>query len=165
MILAVDVDYRDRGASIAGIAFENLEDEDESGIFKSQLHGIEEYVPGEFFRRELPCILKLIQEHNINPDIIIVDGFVHLAGQNKPGLGIHLYNALNENVAVIGVAKKPFKGIARNCEVYRSRSKTPLYITNVGVQLEEAKRCIKLMSGKYRIPTLLKKADQVCRES
>ena len=99
MILAVDVDYRDRGASIAGIAFENWEDENESGIFKSQLHGIEEYVPGEFFRRELPCILKLIQEHNINPDIIIVDGFVHLAGQNKPGLGMHLYNVLNEKVA------------------------------------------------------------------
>ena len=165
MILAVDVDYRDWGASIAGIAFESWEDENESGIFRSQFHGIEEYVPGEFFRRELPCILKLIQEHNINPDIIIVDGFVHLDGKSKPGLGMHLYNALNEKVVVIGVAKKSFKGIARNCEVCRSRSKTPLYITSVGMQLEEAKRCIKSMSGKYRIPTLLKKADQVCRES
>lgn len=165
MILAVDVDYRDWGASVAGISFESWEDEKESNIFRSKCHSIEEYVPGEFFRRELPSILKLIQEHDLNPDIIIVDGFVHLDGKNKPGLGMHLYNALHEKVVVIGVAKKPFKGIVRNCEVYRGNSKTPLYITSVGVQLEEAKRCIKSMHGKYRIPVLLKKADQVCRES
>ena len=164
MILAVDVDYRDLGASVAGISFEAWRDEKESGIFKSELRDVEEYVPGQFYRRELPCILKLIEEHQISPDIIVIDGFVYLDKKMKPGLGMHLYNALNEKVPIIGVAKKPFKGISKECELYRGQSQKPLYITSVGVKQEEAKNNIMSMYGKHRLPILLKKADQVCRE-
>lgn len=164
MILAVDVDYRDWGAAVGGIFFTDFKDEKEQGIFKSDCYDIEEYKPGEFYRRELPCILKLIEDHNLHPDIIIIDGFVYLDGNKKSGLGMHLYNALHKKVIVIGVAKRPFKGIPKICELFRGKSKTPLYVTSVGMQLEEAKQCIKSMHGKYRVPTLLKKADQVARE-
>jgi deoxyribonuclease V len=40
-------------------------------------------------------------------DQIIVDGFVSLG--DKPGLGMHLWEALGRRVAVIGVAKSHFR--------------------------------------------------------
>jgi len=152
------------GASIAGAAFENWTDVCDTAVFRSKLYEIEEYIPGEFYRRELPCILRLLEEHKVSPDIIVVDGFVHLDGKHRPGLGMHLFNALNGEISVIGVAKKPFKGIATKCEVFRGQSQKPLYITSVSIDLEVAKSNIKAMSGKHRVPALLKKADQVCKE-
>jgi len=163
MILAVDVDYRDRFAAIAGITFENWQDVDETGIFKSTLDTIEDYIPGQFYRRELPCILKLIEEHQLAPDSIIVDGFVYLDGQSEAGLGKYLYDALHGKASVLGVAKKPFKGIVQECELYRGTSKKPLYITSIGMQLADAKNHIKSMHGEYRIPALLKKVDQIAK--
>lgn len=163
MILAVDVDYRGRAASIAGIAFENWQDASEQSVFRSRLEGIEDYVPGQFYRRELPCILKLIEEHQIAPDSIVIDGFVYLDGKSRPGLGKHLYDALQGKVSVLGVAKRPFKGVAQECELYRGTSEKPLYISSVGMPLSEARNHIKSMHGKYRIPTLLKKADRVSK--
>jgi deoxyribonuclease V len=164
MILSVDVDYRDKGAFIAGITFNNWQDENESGIFKSMLKNIEDYAPGQFYRRELPCILKLIEEHGITPQTIVIDGFVYLDGNYKAGLGKHLYEALNRKVNVVGVAKRPFKGIPPECVLLRGKSKKPLYITSAGMPLEVAKASIKSMHGKYRVPALLKKTDQICRQ-
>lgn len=164
MILSVDVDYRDTGAFIAGISFSHWEDARESGIFTSTLGIIDDYVPGEFYRRELPCILKLVEEHAISPETIVIDGFVYLGGNREPGLGSHLYDALSGKVKVVGVAKRPFKGIPQKCELLRGRSRKPLYITSAGMPLEVAKYLIHSMHGNYRMPTLLRKTDQVCRQ-
>ncbi|MGJ0431396.1 endonuclease V [Methylobacter sp.] len=163
MILAVDVDYRDRSAFIAGIAFENWQDASEKSIFGSRLDDIEDYIPGQFYRRELPCILKLIEEHQLVPDLIVIDGFVYLDGRSRPGLGKHLYDALQGKIRVVGVAKRPFNDIAQECELYRGASKKPLYITSVGIPLSEAKAYIKSMHGEYRIPALLKQADRISK--
>lgn len=163
MILAVDVDYRDRSAFIAGVAFENWRDACEKSILGSRLDDIKDYIPGQFYRRELPCILKLIEEHQLVPDLIVIDGFVYLDGKSRPGLGKHLYDALLGKISVVGVAKGPFKDIAQECELYRGTSKKPLYITSVGIPLTEAKDHIKSMHGEYRIPALLKKADRISR--
>ena len=164
MILAVDVDYRDGCACVGGVTFGNWTDNKEKDVFISFLDHVSEYKPGQFYRRELPCILRLIEEHKLKPEYIVIDGFVFLDGEGKPGLGKYLYDALNNEVAIIGVAKNPFKGISGVYEVYRGLSKNPLYVTSVGVALDDAKTFIKTMHGKYRIPELLKKADQVCKE-
>jgi deoxyribonuclease V len=163
MLLAVDVDYRDDHAFIAGIAFENWQDTNEKNVFRSQLGNIKAYRSGQFYRRELPCILKLIEEHRIVPDAIVIDGFVYLDGKSRPGLGKYLYDALQGKINVLGVAKKSFKGIAPECELYRGTSKRPLYITSAGMPLSEAKQHIGSMHGQYRMPTLLKKVDQLCK--
>ena len=165
MILAIDVDYKDNFASIAGVAFEHWADAKASGIYKSYLHGIDEYIPGQFYRRELPCILKLLEEHVLNPDCIVIDGFVYLDGKSEAGLGRHLYDALVKKIPVIGVAKKAYKGIAEECEVYRGQSQKPLYITSAVIELAEAKRNIESMYGQHRLPVLLKQVDQLCRET
>jgi deoxyribonuclease V len=162
MILAIDVDYRNNVASIGGVAVEHWDDAKESGTYKSHIGDIEPYVPGQFYRRELPCILKLLEEHELHPSHIIVDGFVYLDGRSGPGLGKYLYDALKGRVAVIGVAKTPFKGILDECKVYRGSSKKPLYVTAAGMPLDEAKNHIKSMYGRFRLPYLLKKVDQIC---
>ena len=164
MILAVDVDYRGNYASIGGVTFANWEDNEEIASFHSDLYDIEQYTPGKFYRRELPCILKLIEEHQLKPNFIVIDGFVYLDGVSEPGLGKHLYDALDGNVPIIGLAKKQFKNISPNFSIYRGSSKNPLYVTSVGIGFEVAKELIASMHGKYRIPNLLKKVDQVCRK-
>ena len=165
MILAVDVDYRDGCAYIGGVTFENWTDNNEKDAFVSFLDNVNEYIPGQFYLRELPCILRLIEEHELKPKYVVIDGFVFLDGESKPGLGKYLYDALNNKVAIIGVAKKPFKGISAAYEVYRGLSKNPLYVTSIGVALDDAKTFIRSMHGNYRVPTLLKRVDYICREN
>lgn len=164
MILAIDVDYDDTTATVAGILFEDWKDEKFETIFKSTIKNIEEYVPGQFYKRELPCILRLIEEHDISPNIIVIDGHVYLDENGKPGLGKYLYEALDSKVSVIGVAKKAFFTSSKDFEVYRGESQKPLFVTSEGIDIKEAKLAIASMHGKHRNPTLLKLADQKCRE-
>jgi deoxyribonuclease V len=163
MILAVDVQYSENNAVAAGVLFESWQDEKAQKESVSLIEGVAGYEPRNFFKRELPCILKLIVEHHLKPEIIIVDGYVFLDGFSKAGLGKHLYDALNGEVSVVGIAKKRFKDIDSRLEVYRGSSRKPLYVTAVGIDLERAKRNVCTMHGKNRLPTLIKRADQICR--
>ena len=143
--------------------FENWDDDHPCEIYKSTVSNMDPYKPGEFYKRELPCILKLLGDHEIRPDCIVVDGFVYLDGVGKAGLGKHLYDALEGGVDVIGVAKKPFKNISHFFAVYRGRSHKPLYVTSEGIEMDTAKKLVATMSGRFRVPTLLKMVDQACR--
>jgi deoxyribonuclease V len=163
MILAVDVHYSENNALAAGVLFENWEDEKAQKECVSLIEGVAGYEPGKFFKRELPCILKLIAEHQLKPDCIIIDGFVFLDGFSKAGLGKHLYDALNGEVSVVGIAKKRFKDIDAQFEVYRGVSRKPLHVTAVGIDLEQAKRNVRAMHGENRFPTLIKRVDQISR--
>lgn len=165
MILAVDVDYRTSEALAAGICFDNWWDDKASQIYRSVIPEIEDYEPGGFYRRELPCILHLLKEHRLSPEVIVIDGFVYLGDKSRPGLGMYLYNALNQKVPVIGVAKKRFKGTTPDTELLRGKSANPLYVTAAGIDLETAKSQISSMHGKHRIPTLLTLADRECRRN
>jgi deoxyribonuclease V len=163
MILAVDVDYKGTSAQVGGVSFSNWDDSEPDIIYTSQVKNIGAYESGSFYKRELPCILSLLNEHSLKPTIIIVDGFVYLNGFDKPGLGKCLYDALGGEVAVVGVAKRSFKGITEEFALNRGESENPLYVTAEGMDTNQALELIKNMHGKYRIPSLLKTVDQVCR--
>jgi len=163
MILAVDVQYSQNSAAIAGVLFKSWQDEDTQKEYVSLMDGVADYEPGKFFKRELPCILKLIEDHRLKPECIVVDGFVFLDGFSKPGLGKHLFDTLNGAVSVIGIAKKRYKDIDSQFEVYRGDSRKPLYVTAVGIETQQAKRNILAMHGNSRLPTLIKRVDQICR--
>jgi deoxyribonuclease V len=165
MILAVDVKYSENGATVAGVVFAEWRAKAPEMVVTSLVEVPAEYEPGQFYKRELPCILRLIDEHELHPQCIVVDGFVYLDGHSRAGLGKQLYDALSGKVPVIGVAKKPFRGIGQEYEVYRGASKKPLYVTAVGIDLNRAKESIRSMHGNYRQPTLLKKADLVSRST
>ena len=163
MILAIDVQYSESTAFVAGVLFVNWCAESSEGEFVSILEGVMEYKPGSFYKRELPCILRLIQEHDLKPEIIVIDGYVFLDEEQRPGLGKHLFDSLEGRIEVVGVAKRSFSGVGECHEVLRGESVKPLYITTTG-SLEEAKANIASMFGEHRIPFLLKRADQLCRE-
>ena len=165
MILAGDVCYRNDAASIAGIYFACWSDVQAKETFHSTLNAVEEYRPGQFYLRELPCITRLLKEHHLTPDIIVIDGYVYLGEESDPGLGMHLYNELEGKIPIIGVAKKQYRKAKRETEVYRGNSKRPLYVTSVGIDLETAKSNVRSMQGKHRVPTLLKYVDQECKKS
>lgn len=78
MILAVDVHYRDSFAKAVGILF-NWNDEHPQKVIIKILKNIEEYIPGEFYKRELPCILEVLKELDLSEiEIILVDSHVYI---------------------------------------------------------------------------------------
>ena len=164
MILAIDVAYKkDIGVS-GGVLFRNWADAIPEKEYVISCNVLENYRPGEFYRRELPCLAALLQQVKEKLDCIIIDGFVYLGRDRKPGLGKHLYDMLKGKVAVIGVAKTPFKDTPESCEILRGRSLKPLYVTAEGIEAESARRLVKNMPGRSRIPTLLKYVDRLCRK-
>lgn len=163
MILSVDAHYEREHAVVAGVAFKHWSDNQIIVSYVSSISQVSKYTPGQFYKRELPCILGLLSEHNLSPAIIVIDGYVYLDGRSKPGLGWYLYEALQHEVGIIGVAKNPYTGISGVHEVFRGKSRKPLYVTCIGMELTRAKRLIASMHGKYRIPHLLKLTDQLSR--
>lgn len=162
MIACVDVDYQDVGAVAACVCFERWNANTPTSESTVQVGDVEPYEPGQFFRRELPCILAVLKSLPDSPQVVIIDGYVWL-GKQRPGLGAHLYEALDKQVTVIGVAKTQFAGAEPVAQVTRGRSSVPLFVTAVGIAVADAASNIKAMHGPHRIPTMLKRVDQLCR--
>lgn len=165
MILAVDVQYKGNKGFVSGVLFEDWSADTPRASHAYVHHGVAEYVPGEFYKRELPCILGLLQQVKPLPEYIVIDGFVFLDGASRPGLGKHLYDELQGQSTVIGVAKTSFASMTEAHKVFRGDSQRPLYVTCAGEALAEAQARIAMMHGPHRIPTLLKLADQMCRQA
>jgi len=165
MILAVDVQYEGRTGYCAGVMFKawgaSEADRELTYIHKN----VCDYVPGQFYKRELPCILGFLRYHKLTPSLIIVDGFVVLGQAQKPGLGKYLYDALDARVPIIGVAKSAFRGSAAEQSVLRGTSQNPLYVSAAGIDAAKAKQHISNMHGAFRMPTLLTRVDQLARAS
>ena len=161
--MAVDVAYEATRALSAGVTFTGWDDATPTGEFTTWVSPVAPYVPGEFYRRELPCILALLPLLPTQPEVIIVDGYVQLGTERRAGLGQHLYVALAGAIPIIGVAKKAFQGTPTSAELYRGGSARPLYITAIGLDADIAKERIATMHGDHRLPTLLKRVDQLCR--
>jgi deoxyribonuclease V len=94
---------------------------------------------------------------------VIIDGYVWL-GAGRPGLGAHLYQALGQRTAVVGVAKRRFHGAGDAVPILRGTSQVPLFVTAVGIDLAGAAEGVRRMHGAHRIPTLLKRVDRLSRE-
>ncbi len=168
MILAFDTYYFEDKAKTVCIAFESWANESNFKIYDEILGGIEEYTSGEFYKRELSCILSLLEKIKVeiaHIELIIVDSFVYLDDEGKFGLGGYLYKALDEKVPIIGVAKTNFATIDNlKKSLLRGDSQKPLYITSIGIDLEKATELIQNMEGKFRNPTILKHLDTLTKE-
>jgi len=161
MISAFDVKYfEDDGAMVAAVVFEDFKDSKPFSLYRKKINIVHEYVPGSFYRRELPCIISLLADIKETIDTIIVDGYVFLG--DKPGLGAYLKERIERTVAIIGVAKSYFKG-SDAIEILRGDSQNPLYVSSAGIDPMEAANLISNMHGKHRIPTLLKEVDRLTK--
>ncbi len=124
---------------------------------------VRDYQPGQFYLRELPCIQAVLAELKTSPSCVVIDGYVWLDDQDHPGLGKYLYDAFDQIVPVIGVAKNPFKRSLHARKLYRGGSTRPLYITSVGISDSRAASNIAAMHGPHRYLTLLKQVDRLSR--
>lgn len=156
----MDVDYRDREAVAAALWFRGWAALEAEHQAVKRLAGVAEYQPGAFYRRELPCLLGVL-ELGPPPDVIVVDGYVSLGG-GAAGLGGHLHAAIGG--IVVGVAKTRYES-AEAIAVCRGESKSPLFVTSAGVEPEIAAGWVASMHGLYRIPTMLKRVDAIARSA
>lgn len=174
MIVAFDTYYYGGFSyTVAGV-FETWASESVKYYVCSRREGIDaEYVPGELYKRELPCIMQCLEKIKVD-DItsIIVDGFAWVVddnGEKVPGLGKRLQDAIvkrfNHHVSIIGVAKNPYRGKIPGCRpITRGKSEKPLLITcTEDYFTEHYAQEVKLMFGENRIPDILKAIDTKTR--
>ena len=164
MILTTDVAYGDGVAAAAGLLHRDWDSEAPDRVIAVRIDEVAPYEPGAFYKRELPCLLRLVQEVGSRLDCVLIDGYVVLGSQEKPGLGWHLYESLGRKTPVVGIAKSAFADTPAACRLLRGSSKTPLFVTAIGMPLDRAKQRVSDMHGHSRIPTLLRMADRACRD-
>ncbi|MEE1946220.1 endonuclease V [Pedobacter sp. KR3-3] len=166
MILAFDTYYFDDKGKTVCVAFEDWSASEKFEVYTETLENIAEYESGAFYKRELPCILSLLSKIDCQTvEAIIVDGFVYLDDENKPGLGAYLFESLHKNIPVIGVAKSNFATLQKNKRaLLRGESQKPIFITAIGMELDKAAEQIRQLSGPYRMPSILKALDRFTKE-
>lgn len=165
LILAFDTYYVQNKAKTVGVSFDNWSDAEPVACYEETLEGAAAYEPGAFYKRELPCILSLLEKIPLATiNTIIIDGYVVLNDSDKMGLGGYLYKELGGTIPVIGVAKSKFRGNSnKHKELFRGKSTNPLYITAMGIALDTACAWVNAMHGDFRMPTLLKLLDTKTR--
>ncbi|SFW41961.1 endonuclease V [Cellulophaga fucicola] len=166
MILAFDTYYYDNKAKTVGVSFNNWLDDTVLEIKEEIIEDVPDYEPGAFYKRELPCIISLLKQYNLEDvELIIVDSYVLLDDDGKLGLGGYLYNSLEQKIPVVGVAKSSFHLNKTNSKpLLRGDSIKPLYISAIGISLDKAYKLVKSMHGNYRMPTLLQILDTKTKE-
>ncbi len=131
-------------------------------MFHTYVDDVEPYESGSFYKRELPCILAVLKLVDLTDvEAIVVDGYVYVDDNERPGLGARLYAELDGAYPVVGVAKTSFRGVGESAvPVKRGASDVPLYVSALGVSLGHAASNIETMHGKFRMPTLLALLDR-----
>jgi len=165
MPIALDVCYGDTKVRAALVGFDQAVDAVPRFELCQEFEGAApDYEPGNFKKRELPYLEALVraaQARGSALGAILINCYVWL-GPKHPNLNAHLYEAFDRRCPVIGVAKTKFSG-APAVEVLRGHSKNPLYVTAIGVSVEEAQALVLSMHGEHRLPTLLRRVDQLSR--
>lgn len=124
--------------------------------------GVAPYVPGSFWKRELPC-LRGVLAGVAGVELLVIDGYVDLDPAGRPGLGAHAHEELG--VPVIGVAKTRFATATHAVLVSRGApgATRPLYVTAAGLPAQEAADLVRAMAGRYRLPDALRRVDALAR--
>lgn len=165
MKLAVAVHHDPDGARVAAVAFEAWDAAEPERSYITRLPPPEppekvgkpaRGAPDPRDLRDVACLLQLLREHALEPELIVFDGSVHLDAEGAPGLGHHLHAALGGRCAVIGASKAAKPVMPAQFEVHREDEARPLTVTCIGIDLGAAKARLRTMHGRRRVPTLLK---------
>jgi deoxyribonuclease V len=164
MLIAVDVHYAELAVATSAVGF--IDWSDPTSTLECVCRAAvtpEPYEPGAFYKRELSFLREAVtlveRRHPVEAGVI--DGHVWLR-EAQPGLGARLHEALGSRMAVIGVAKAAFAG-GSAVPVLRGDSSRPLFVTAAGMNAHRAAELVRGMHGPHRLPTLLKRADQLAR--
>jgi deoxyribonuclease V len=165
MKLAVNVHFDGTQANAAAVAFDAWDAAEAARTYVSRITHVEKVPRGELDLRELTCVMQLLREHDLAPELVLVDGFVHLDADETPGLGQHLYRALGGTVPIVGVSKKRLPGLSAQFEVMREEEAPPLFVTCAGIDIGAAKARLRAMHGRKRVPTLMKLAARLAKNT
>ncbi len=169
--IAIDTYYfGEVKARTVGVIFNDLSDEKPSEVITVWSSGFKPYEPGQFYKRELPCILDCLSKVKLTDfDTIILDGFYRLRGQDGDewsGLGEHLMEELKKqgllhpDLNIWCVAKSNFcRTDEISVPITRGAGKVPLYVQALRDQ-PGAALLVKNMAGEYRLPKMLKILDK-----
>lgn len=164
MKLAITVHFDGTQARAAAVAFDAWDAPEATQTFVTQIAQVEKPARGEPDLRELHCVMQLLREHRLAPELIVIDGFVHLDADETPGLGHHLFQALGGRTPVVGVAKTGRPGLPAQFEVMREAEARPLTVTSAGVDIGAAKVRVRSMHGRKRVPTLMKRVARLAKD-
>jgi deoxyribonuclease V len=157
----VDVHYPAKGGARAALVvaadprFAKLTEE-----HVAWLDQVEPYEPGRFFVREMPAIQAVLAKADAL-DVLVIDGYVDLDPDGRPGLGAHVHAEVG--IPVIGVAKTAFRAAAHAVAVHRGTAIRPLHATAVGLPVAEAADLVAGMAGQHRIPDALRRVNRLAR--
>ena len=164
MLLAVDVHYEDRAVVTACVGFASWKDSTTALEWvHREAFAPAPYEPGQFYKRELPHVLRAIAAVSRRDPIeaVVIDAHVWLEA-GRPGLGGHLHAALGGRIAIVGVAKTAYRdGVA--LAITRGQSRSPLFVTAAGLDAARAAELVRAMHGPFRLPDLLSRVDQLAR--
>lgn len=159
---AVDVHYPDAGGARAALVVAG--DERFADLVEERtvwLPTVEEYQPGRFYLRELPAITAVLASADAL-HLLVVDGYVDLDPQGRPGLGAHVH--AQTGVPVIGVAKTAFRTATQAVSIRRGSGATrPLFVTAAGLSVDQAAALVTAMAGPHRVPDALRHVDALTR--
>jgi deoxyribonuclease V len=159
---AIDVHYPEAGGATAALVvvadrrFADVRDE-----VVIHLTQAAPYQPGEFYRRELPPIHAVLTTAAQRLQLLVIDGYVTLDPDGKPGLGAHLHH--DTGIPLIGVAKSVYRTATHAISVHRGRATRPLFVTAAGIPPQEAADLVTAMAGANRLPDALRRADTLAR--
>jgi len=165
MKLVMDFQIQGDTARVAAVAFDDWVAFEGTKNYSLRIEHVEKPAKGELDLRALPWLVQLLDANRLQPELIVLDGFVHLDAQETPGLGRRLHDTLGGRTAVIGVSKTGFKDTPEQFELHREEETAPLVITCAGIDLGAAKARVRMMHGRKRVPTLLKLAARIAKGS
>ena len=167
MKLVMDVQIDGESARVGAVAFDDWAAFEGTKNYALRIEHVAKPVKGELDLRELPWLVQLLDANRLQPEVIVLDGFVHLDAEETPGLGRRLHDTLGGRSAVIGVSKSLFKGSETPDQfcIFREDETPPLVVTCAGIDLGAAKARIRMMHGKKRVPTLMKLAARIAKGS
>lgn len=165
MKLVMDVHIEGDTARVGAVAFDEWAAAEGTRNLSLAIAHVEKPAKGEVDLRALPWLIQLLEANRLQPEVIVLDGFVHLDARDTPGLGRRLHDALAGRSAVIGVSKSVFKGTDTPDQfcVFREDETPPLVVTCAGIDLGAAKARVRMMHGRKRVPTLLKLAARIAK--
>ncbi|GIJ47184.1 endonuclease V [Virgisporangium aliadipatigenens] len=158
---AVDVYYPEAGGATAALVVAGDPGfADPLAEHVVRLEEVAPYQPGAFFERELPALEAVLAVAD-PVELLVIDGYVTLDPQGRPGLGAHAHERFG--VPIIGVAKTSFRGATHAIEVLRGDSARALYVTAAGMDAQVAADLVRNMAGRHRMPDALKRVDHLSR--
>jgi deoxyribonuclease V len=166
MIVVIDVHYRENEAKVVCLEIDNWIDNISSKTHIVYKYDVADYESGAFYKRELPCIINIMEFVDLEMvECIVVDSYVYLDDDGKKGLGYYVYEHFEGKIPVIGVAKTSFHNNTKNVRpILRGSSLSPLYVSSIGIDLDVAAQHVVSMAGEFRMPTLLKLLDTLTKE-